>query len=230
MKVTKYEIDMLNVASADAFLIHFFDDDTNCEYIVLIDGGNYSDGKKIAKFIRENYSQDYIDLAICTHCDDDHFGGFIYILEQMRDHPDRSVDIRKLVLNDPGLHITPDDVKYYQKLENVQKKARQVYTSQGVNLLDLACELQGQKRISMCEGMSDGNYSFLNSSIEILGSSKDFYKKKALLFDNDMTPYDYDVDADEDDAQMIPTTNRIYSKTLDQAGDDPSQSNHTNII
>jgi len=86
MKVTKYEIDMLNVASADAFLIHFFDDDTNCEYIVLIDGGNYSDGKKIAKFIRDNYSQDYIDLAICTHCDDDHFCGIQYLLEQQRDN------------------------------------------------------------------------------------------------------------------------------------------------
>ena len=29
MTITKYEIDMLNVGAADAFLIHFFDDDNN---------------------------------------------------------------------------------------------------------------------------------------------------------------------------------------------------------
>ena len=44
MKVTKYEIDMLNVKAADAFLIHFFNDENNYEYVVLIDGGNYDDG------------------------------------------------------------------------------------------------------------------------------------------------------------------------------------------
>ena len=37
MKVTKYEIDMLNVKAADAFLIHFFNDENNYEYVVLID-------------------------------------------------------------------------------------------------------------------------------------------------------------------------------------------------
>ena len=69
MKVTKYEIDMLNVKAADAFLIHFFNDENNYEYVVLLDGGYYDDGKTIAEFIRNNYSQHYIDLAICTHCD-----------------------------------------------------------------------------------------------------------------------------------------------------------------
>ena len=230
MNITKYEIDMLDVKAADATLIHFYDADSKGWKVVLIDAGTYEKGKDVVDFVKKKYGTYYIDLAICTHCDDDHFGGFIYILEQMRDHPDRSVDIRKLVLNDPGLHITPDDVKYYQKLENVQKKARQVYISQGINLLDLVYELQGKKRISVSEGMSDGNNFFLNSSIEILGPSKEYYKKKALLFDNDMTPYDYDVDADADDAQMIPSTNRIFSKTLGQAGDDPSQSNQSSII
>ena len=83
MEVKKYEIDMLDVKVADAFLIHFFDEN-NAEYVVLIDGGNYSDGTKIASFIREHYSQNYINLAICTHCDDDHFGGIHYLLEQQK--------------------------------------------------------------------------------------------------------------------------------------------------
>ena len=44
MIVKKYEIDMLNVGAADACLIHFFDEAGN-SYVVLIDAGNYTDGK-----------------------------------------------------------------------------------------------------------------------------------------------------------------------------------------
>ena len=32
MKVTKYEIDMLDVKAADAFLIHFFNDENDCDH------------------------------------------------------------------------------------------------------------------------------------------------------------------------------------------------------
>ena len=230
MKITKYEIDMLDVKAADAILIHFYDEDSKKWKVVLVDAGTYESGKDVVDFVRKKYNTFYIDLAICTHCDDDHFGGFIYILEQMRDYPKSSVDVRRLVINDPGLHITQDDVKYYQKLENVQKQARQVYTSHGVNLLDLAHELQEHDRLSMCEGMSDGINFFFEKSVEILGPSKDYYKKKALLFDNGMTPYDNEVDKDADDAQLLPTSNLVYSKTLDQAGDDPSPSNQSSII
>ena len=86
MKITKYEIDMLDVAAADAFLLHFWDDETKYEYVILIDAGNYEDGKKVAKFIHEHYKQQYIDLAISTHCDKDHFGGLVYFLYKSRLH------------------------------------------------------------------------------------------------------------------------------------------------
>ena len=53
MCVDKYEIDMLDVKDADAFLIHFYDD-ANKEYIVLVDAGRYEDGERVSKFIKEN--------------------------------------------------------------------------------------------------------------------------------------------------------------------------------
>lgn len=120
MKVTKYEIDMLNVGAADTFLIHFFDDNTNYEYIVLIDGGNYGDGSKIAKFVRDNYSQDFIDLVICTHCDDDHFGGIQYLLEQQRDGGEDNLNIREIWVNDPAAHIQ------LGKLNGLRKKRQKM--------------------------------------------------------------------------------------------------------
>lgn len=230
MKVLKYEIDMLDVKAADAILIHFLDEDSKVEYVVLVDAGRYEDGKDVVKFVREKYDTFKIDLAICTHCDEDHFGGFIYILEQMRDSPKTSVDIQKIVINDPGLHITQDDVKYYQKLENVQKEARKVYDSHGVNLLELIRELESSKLITMCEGMSDNHCYHFDRLIEIMGPSQSYYKQKALVFRNALKPYDYDADTDADDAQLVPETSNVYSRTLDNAGDDQSPHNQSSII
>ena len=104
MNIVKYEIDMLDVKNADAFLIHFFTDN-NLEYIVLVDGGNYSDGETIVQFIREHYAQQYIDLAICTHCDKDHFGGIMYLLEQMKEDVSGHISIREIWIHDPARHV-----------------------------------------------------------------------------------------------------------------------------
>lgn len=99
----KYEIDMLDVDDADAFLIRFYDE-SDTPYIILVDGGRYTDGEKVHKFIRQQYNTYTIDLAICTHCDDDHYGGLLWLVENMKDNPRSSVDIKELWVNDPGLH------------------------------------------------------------------------------------------------------------------------------
>lgn len=48
MKVTKYEIDMLGVGAADAFLIHFFDENET-QYVILVDAGYYDNGAYLLK-------------------------------------------------------------------------------------------------------------------------------------------------------------------------------------
>ena len=47
--IKRFEIDMLDVKAADAFLIHVYKDNngTEVEYVVLVDAGNEGDGKKI---------------------------------------------------------------------------------------------------------------------------------------------------------------------------------------
>lgn len=47
--IKRFEIDMLDVKAADAFLLHAFIDHEGKEqeYVVLIDAGNEGDGKKI---------------------------------------------------------------------------------------------------------------------------------------------------------------------------------------
>lgn len=229
MTVTKYEIDMLGVGAADAILIRFFDEKDNA-YVILVDAGNYGDGEVISKFIKERYKTNNIDLAICTHCDDDHFGGFIYLLEEMKNNPKTSIDIKKILINDPGLHIIHHDVKYYKDINNVRQKARSVYDGNGKNLLDLIEDLERIGRLSYSEAFSDKNNFEFEGIIDILGPSEDYYKSQALLFRTDLHPYDYSIINDDEDAYELPDSKEIYSKKLDDIGNDPSHHNKISII
>jgi len=118
---------MLDVEDADAFLIRFMDERYNT-HIILIDAGRYSDGQKVSDFIKNTYGSYYVDLAICTHCDDDHYGGLLWMVEDMTNNPSTSVDIKELWVNDPGLHSWANDFERRRNDVRVQKQARVVYT------------------------------------------------------------------------------------------------------
>ena len=237
MKVTKYEIDMLDVKAADAFLIHFFNDENHYEYVVLIDGGNYDDGKTIAEFIRTNYTQHYIDLAICTHCDKDHYGGLIYLLEQQRDDGDDNMDIQEIWVDDPANHVELRKIKWYRKQETLDIEARSVFGLGDTNLMELIDELVDDKKIKFFEPFADAdNYSvesYISSKwsglITIIGPTVDYYSDLVPDFRNDLQKKDYETDENEDSSVEL-TEGQVYSKTLEGAGDDPSPHNQSSVI
>ena len=111
--IKRFEIDMLDVKAADAFLIHaFIENGTGeLEYVVLVDAGNEGDGTKILNHLNTYYTKKYVDLAICTHCDSDHYGGF---KELIAEHikPTSSFEIKQFWVHDPYKHVNVDDVKY----------------------------------------------------------------------------------------------------------------------
>lgn len=223
MKITKYEIDVLNVGAADAILIHFFDDETDYEYLVLIDAGRYGDGKTVEDFIRKYYPNCYIDLAFCTHCDDDHYGGFIYLAEQMQKYPYTSIKIDKMVINDPGLHVDVDDVKRYRSQENAEKEARSVYTLEnGKNLLE---ELD-KAGVKYADGFSDKDYYYLDNHIEIVGPTETFYESIVYDLRNGLKAKEESEDAA--DARIFDT--KVFSQTLEDATDDGSANNQSSIM
>lgn len=237
MKVTKYEIDMLNVKAADAFLIHFFNDDNNCEYVVLIDGGNYEDGKTIAEFIRTNYTQHYIDLAICTHCDKDHYGGLIYLLEQQRDDGDDNMGIQEIWVDDPANHVELGKIKWYRRLDTLEVEARSVFDLGDTNLMNIIDGLVEEKKIKFFEPFADTNdyhdKSYISSKwsglITIIGPTVDYYSELVPDFRNDLKKKDYETDENEDSSVEL-TEGQVYSKTLKDAGDDPSTHNQSSVI
>ena len=225
MIVKKYEIDMLNVGAADACLIHFFDEAGN-SYVVLIDAGNYTDGKTVSNFIQTRYGTKTVDLAICSHCDKDHFGGLVYLLEDMADRPFSSVKIKKLWVNDPGKHVNVDDVKYYRNQQNAEKEARSVYTlPNGKNLFEVLSKVN----VTVSEAFSDTTFVDFDGHIEVLGPTKTYYEAKSLLFRNGLEPVvktysgiDRLEDSDEN--------GDVKSKALDEANDDSSAHNQTSIL
>ena len=240
MQVTRYEIDMLDVKSADAFLIHFWDDKTNYEYVVLIDGGNYEDGSTIAKFIRKHYGSDLsIDLAICSHCDKDHFGGITYLLEQQRDNGKDNMRINQIWINDPAKHVPNGEIKWSQKMSNYTKKvkARSVYDLDGHdNLFDIIDTLQQQKKIACYDPFSDAYLSGQVSSCEsdlflVIGPTVDYYKSLVPDFRNDLQRKNGGYDSDESQEQIAELKDgKMYSKTLEEAEDDPSSQNRSSVI
>lgn len=217
MKVTKYEIDFLNVGAADASLIRFVDDDDN-QYVVLIDAGNYSTGDKIADFIKKRYGTTFIDLAICTHCDTDHFGGFINLL---KNHSD--IKILEFWINDPGLHVTVDDYKWYKNIDNLRKEARSIYDLYGDNLIDLLDTLN----INRYEAFSWGGkfHKKWDGLIDIIGPTKNYYETLVPNLRHSLEAYD-----ESEDSSLKCFSATCLSPSLDDAKDDGSTHNQSSII
>ena len=229
MRIDTYQIDLLDVKAADACLIRFRDSDTQKDYTVLIDSGNYTDGKVVVDFIMKYYKTNTIDLAICTHCDKDHFGGFIWILEEMKKSANQSVCIKEMWIIDPANHIVQEDVKNRINNTTLYKRARSVYDLNDQNLLDILDEM---KDIIVHEPFSDGVNNAFDGIIDVIGPSKDYYKEKALDFRNDLEKaiiYSDDGASDIDDA-TIDESKIIYSKALDDACDDSSSHNQTSVM
>lgn len=227
MKVEKYEIDVLDVGAADAILIHFFDENNN-EYIVSIDAGNYNDGKLVSDFIKEHYGTRDIDLAICTHCDADHYGGYIWMLEDKKSKPLTSVSINKFWINDPGVHVDVDDYKYRRNPSGVKKEARSVYTLPGTNknLLDIIDEMGIYRSEAFSKGDNSERQAFARI-MEVMGPTREYYEKLVPDFRNNLRPYD---DDSEDDDNVACDKIECLSKAMDDASDDASAHNQSSIV
>lgn len=236
MKITDYHIEMLSVGAADAFII-FYIDENSIGHLILIDAGNYIDGQEIITHIRNYYDNPVIDLAIVTHPDDDHYGGFIKMLEKIRDKEKDAIGIKKFWVNDPGNnHVDKDEVKWITKQKTVNVKARSVYDLGDKNLLDLIDALsisRTEKFANVYRWPNTNNLYTLPSSdfpgCTILGPTKSYYERLVPNFRND----ELNFHKPEDDAgyyswKDIPD-GKCLSTTLDNACDDPSAHNQSSL-
>ena len=221
---------MLNVCDADAFLIRFYDE-SDIRHIVLVDAGRYDDGQKVANFIKDTYGTYTVDLAICTHCDDDHYGGLLWMVEDMKNNPGTSVDISELWMNDPGQHCWASDFERRTSDSRTQDQARKVYTLQnGKNFIkvieDFLNSGNSNAKMKVREVFSNSDYNAFDGIIEVIGPSVEQFRHDMKA--NKTTPAAND--SDDDDTIEIDDNGNVNSQTLDKAVPDDSQHNMSSII
>lgn len=226
-EITKFEIDMLDVKAADAFLIHAYaKQPSGCEYeyVVLVDAGNEGDGEKILNHIQKYYTQQYIDLVVITHCDADHYGGMKYLIDKHNEGGEFS--IKEVWTHDPYQHVDVDDVKYIRKEETLRERLNAAYAfTDGTNLL----ELLDKSNINRIEVFSGETYDALD--IVVLGPDEDYYESLIPDFRVDL---DFKEEQPEDVyAGLVcfsQTEDQFFSKALEDAYDDKSKVNQSSII
>lgn len=94
---TNHGVHYLDVQDADAIFLYY--ENGNKSYVILIDAGNIGDSDKIKQHLLDNFGTTTIDLAVCTHPDADHMGGFFGLLK------DRALSIKEFWL------LSPKDAK-----------------------------------------------------------------------------------------------------------------------
>lgn len=214
----KYEIDFLNVKDADAILIRCFHDDL--EYVVLIDAGNVSDWEIIKNKLKNVYENTTIDLAICTHPDKDHIGGFFGLLD------DDEITINEFWLIDPAAHIGKDDIHRYQNEANAIKAVRKLFNKPGDTSQNLISKII-EKDINGKTVMFGEEHSVI--PIKVLAPTEGHYKElvKEMVSDFGIKTYE-EVDTSAYDESALPDKNDV--KSVIDIDDDPSPYNASSLV
>lgn len=241
--IIKYQIEMLNVADADAFLV-FYETDDKKYHLVMIDAGRYGNGKAILAHLNVYYPGIPIELAIVTHPDDDHYGGYIYLLEQIQSKANNMVPIKKFWLNDPTKHINVEDVKEDIQRKTLKRRLADIYSVGDRNLLALLteigvkCEEAFATTYSKCIKLHDGTIYMreeANASSQvgfvILGPTQEFYEEvcKSFRYDQLHVKESTEQEDVEDEAKFV-SSDSCYSETLDNAADDGNDHNISSMI
>ncbi len=210
-----YEIDLLSLGNADSCMIRFFTPQ-NTEYVVLIDAGNSSDGERIVSHIKAYTNQKYIDLAICTHPDNDHIGGFFHLVE--------NIEIKKFWIHDPGMHISITDIKKALSTATISRNISYITESidNSTNLLSLI-DKKGIPREEPFAGIGHSTVPLL-----VLGPTISFYQDLVKGF-RDITSIIKEEILCESYAIRDISESESLSDTLD-ADDDKSFENNSSVI
>lgn len=238
LRIVDYHIEMLSVGAADCFII-YYTDNKGCNKLILVDAGNYKDGQNIINHVRKYYSNPIINLAIVTHPDADHFGGFVKMLEKIKDTEDDAIPIKQFWLNNPQNHVKVTQVQNEIKKTTLANRVARLFDQGESNLLDLIESLRipiSDKFAQpiFCKDKVTGKIVAKPSKerdflgLTIIGPTLGYFEKLApnMRYDN-LKGYSYDA---KDDDEAFKPTGSCLSKALDDATDDSSVHNQSSLI
>ena len=241
--ITNYQVEMLNVADADAFIVYYLTKDGR-KHLVLIDAGRYGNGENVLTHLNNYYAGIPIELAIITHPDDDHYGGFIYLLEQIQSNAKNAVPIQGFWLNNPTKHIKVEDVEEDIQRKTLVKRLSQIYSVGDKNLLTLLkdmkipCVEAFATTYNKLYRLPNGNVftrkeasTSMQEGFIILGPTEEYYQEvcKSFRFNQLHVKEIAEQEDAEDEANFV-SSDVCYSKTLDDAVDDGNDHNMSSLI
>ena len=215
----KYEYEILDVGDADAILIrHYIGSNP---YVVLIDAGNVNDREKIKDHLVKYYNTYTIDLAICTHPDKDHIGGFFGLLE------DDDIIISEFWLIDPANYLDETDIHRYRTKDSATKAVRQIFNKPNDDSQNLINILSVQN-IDTYSVISGNTHDIL--PIKVVGPTKNYYKEvvKNMVADYGIKVYEEADTSKYDEAEEMSID--TAKSSIDNCDDDLSPYNQSSIV
>jgi beta-lactamase superfamily II metal-dependent hydrolase len=217
----KYEYEVLKLGNADAIFIRHYVNDI--PYVILIDAGNVTDWEKIKRHLNTYYNTNTIDLAVCTHPDQDHIGGFFGLLE------DEDITISEFWLIDPAAYLDENDIKHYQTKEGAMNAVRKIFNKpndESQNLIDILID---RKDINAKTVIAGGEHSIL--PIKVVAPTKDYYGEvvKNMVEDYGCAKVYEEADTTEyDEAEQVSVD--TAKSSIDTCDDDTSPYNQSSIV
>lgn len=167
-----FEIDMLNVGNADAIILRYIDVQKK-EYVVLIDAGKTkTHGQMVVEHIKKYTDKKSIDLAINTHPDKDHLGGFPYVIDNL--------NIAEFWMHKPENHVKGRELlEQIAHVPELLDKGLQYVLENLVDSNNLSTQLR-EKEIEPVEPFESLSHSHV--PIKVLGPSKAYYSEQLKKF------------------------------------------------
>ena len=209
MQYPLYQVHFLELGDADCIAIKYQKDAVSNACIALVDAGNVSDAPKIKKFLCTTFKSTRIDLAVCTHPDCDHKGGFFGLLA------DPAISIGELWVKHPAKYIGDEDFKRMKRRDSKWDACNRVYnhpSDASKNLIDLADgRINPDGTRCRCWNVYCGwRHAIL--PLEVVGPSEDFYREVAvglvsdfaeLNVEPDISDYDENDEISEEEAKSV---------------------------
>lgn len=216
----KYQVHYIAVGDADAIVLYYKENDYSESKLVLIDAGNVGDAGTIKKYIHDHFNTYKIDIAICTHPDKDHKGGFFGLLE------DPQVEIVNFYLKDPWAYLDVDNFDNVDDEEEACLISRSVFAHPqdgSKNLIDLA--------IDNCTGefcnLEDG-FEFDEIPLQVVGPSEEYYGEVVIDMINNFSELNDEADFENYDESALPSDED--AKSVIDEDDDTSDTNRSSIM
>ena len=215
-----YEVNYLQLGDADSIILAYKENAISPLRIALIDAGNVGDAETIQNEIWNNWHRRDVDIAVLTHPDKDHKGGFFGLLQSP------IFTIREFWMFFPWRRhtsisstATPIEIPTFEKCYDIYNHP----TDDSLNLLQLI----GNKKVvlkAVCKGFDSALMP-----LKVVGPTSEFADRNSSVMVSEFKEIsdDEDLEAYVDDAQMTEADAR---SVIDTEPDDTSATNMSSLI